>query len=114
IGAFNIFLSKFSPNGVPIFKTTFGGIREEEAGGIALDRFGNIWLTGLTQATVPGAPAFPTTLNAIQPFNAGGTDVFVTELDPTGSTILYSTFLGGTGDDRGADITVDGQGRICI
>jgi hypothetical protein len=44
----------------------------------------------------------------------GGFDAFVMKLDPTGRTILYSTFLGGTGTDRGADIKVDDRGRIYV
>jgi hypothetical protein len=114
IGTFNIFVSKFGPNGAPVFKTTLGGILVEQPGGIALDRLGDIWITGSTQQVVPGAPAFPVTQNAFQAVHAGATDVFVTQLDPTGSTILYSTLLGGAGADAGEDIVVDGQGRICI
>ena len=54
---------------------------------------------------------FPT-VNPLQPLNRGVADAFVAVLDPTGGTLLYATYLGGTDLDYGTGIGVDGAGRI--
>jgi hypothetical protein len=74
-------------------------------GGIAVDREGRAYVTGLTQSadypTTPGA--FDTSFNVIQ-------DAFVTKLNASGSALAYSTFLGGSSGDSGSGIAVDGRG----
>src|SRR5262249_15139353 len=52
--------------------------------------------------------------NPVQPSNGGGMDAFVSKLDPTGQTLLYTTYLGGTGDDIARAIAVDTDGNACI
>ena len=116
IGSPDVFVAKFGPTGRLLFRTTFGGVfPADEAGGIALDSAGNIYVTGSTSTPLPGAPQFPTTPSAFQPVHGGGVrDAFLTKLDPTGTTILYSTFLGGAGDDSGSSIEIGADGRIHI
>lgn len=81
---------------------------DDVANGAAVDAQGNVYITGAA-----GHDLFP----VVDPFQgevAGGFDAFVMKLDPTLQTILYSTFLGGTGDDVGTDIAVDHEGRIVV
>ncbi len=78
-----------------IFSTYLGGRTDDDGYGMWVDLSGNIYITGETQSN-----DFPVTTGAYQTRPGGGTnDVFVTKLDPTGSRLLYSTYLGGTGDE---------------
>jgi hypothetical protein len=109
----DIYVTKYDSDGRLLFGTTFGGWFNETPYGVAVDAAGNIYVTGSTAATFPGPPPFPT-VNPVQAVNAGDTDAFVTMLDPTGSAILFSTFLGGTGADTGRDIEVNDSGTIFV
>ena len=74
---------------------------------LAQDAEGNLYLTGAA------LPAFPT-VNAGQSDHRGFRDAFVSKLDPTGTTLLYSTYLGGSRDDLGRDLAVDATGRASV
>ena len=76
--------------------------------GIAVDSSGNAYVTGSTCST-----DFPT-MNPLQPANGGGDDAFVTKLNPTGSALVYSTYLGGSGSDVGNGIAVDSSGNAYV
>jgi len=86
-----------------------GGSADDVVNGLAMDSSGNIYLTGET-----GSTDFPTTAGVVQGSNAGGTDVFVTKLDASGASVLYSTYLGGVGADRGNGIFVDAAGAAHV
>ena len=73
-----------------------------------MDGGGDAYVTGYTNST-----KFPT-MNAFQSSNGGGYDAFVTKLNPSGSQLLYSTFLGGSGDEKGEGIAVDGTGKAYV
>src|SRR5207245_2803636 len=81
----------------------------------ALDSSGNVYVTGNTSST-----AFPTTPGAFQTTFAGGVgsgpvDAFVTKLNPTGSALVYSTYLGGSNQDYGGEaIAVDASGNAYV
>jgi len=90
------------------YSTFLGGSGIDGGEGIAVDASGNAYVTGFTQST-----DFPT-VNPFQANSGGGLDAFVTKLDPTGTTLLYSTYLGGSGDDIGLGIAVDGAGSAYI
>ena len=60
--------------------------------GIAVDTAGNAYVTGYTDST-----NFPTTPGAFQTTYGGGDDAFVTKLNPAGTALVYSTYLGGSG-----------------
>src|SRR5204863_1105270 len=77
------------------------GNSSERGLGIAVDADGNAYVTGTA------APGFPTTPGAFQTISGGFFDGFVTKLDPTGSALVYSTFLGGTGGETGFAIALD-------
>jgi hypothetical protein len=96
LGKDDIFVTKLDPSGASfIYSTLIGGPGADWANAIALDSAGAAYLTGYTQSAT-----FPTTPNAAQPtFYGGPGDGFVTKLNPTGTGLVYSTFLGGRQDD---------------
>ena len=102
------FVTKFNPTGTSLLYSTFlGGEMSDQGLAIALDSTGDAYVTGLTQSH-----AFPVRpiSGAIQgTFGGGIQDAFVTELNPTGTGLVYSTYLGGSADDAGNSIAVDGS-----
>jgi hypothetical protein len=104
------FVSVINPAGSALVYSTFlGGSAADLGLGIAVDSQGDAYVTGVT-----GSSDFPTK-SAMQPAFGGGTqDAFVTALNPTGAGLLYSTFLGGTGDDAGLGISVDSGGDVFV
>src|SRR5207302_9737939 len=83
-----------------IYSTYLGGYNQfavaENAFGIAIDAAGNAYVAGRT-----GSTDFPTTPLAFQASYAGGEhDAFVTKLNPSGTALVYSTYLGGSGNDQ--------------
>jgi hypothetical protein len=102
------FVTKLDPTGSSLgYSTYLGGSSGEVARGIAVDSEGAAYVTGPT-----GSTDFPTTSGAFD--TLGGGDLFVTKLDPTGSSLAYSTYLGGTGDDFGGDIAIDPAGAAYV
>jgi hypothetical protein len=98
------FVVKLDPTGATLLYGTFLGGRGSDVGlGIAVDAAGNAHVTGGTFST-----NFPTTAGAVQTTATpgGSREAFVTKLNSLGSAPLYSTFLGGTGDDVGNAIAV--------
>ena len=94
------------------YSTYFGGSKDEVPGGVATDSEGNIYLAGST-----GSLDFPVLSPFQEEFAGGGSpngDVFVTKLDPTASSVLYSTYIGGGGTDICRGIGVDSQGRAVV
>lgn len=77
--------------------------------GVATDAAGNIYVAGET-----GSSLFPTTPGAFQRERLGDLDAFVVKFSPDGSVPLFSTFLGGTGGDRGHAVAVDAEGHAYV
>jgi len=104
-----------------VYSTLLGGSGVDRGFGIAVDSGGNAYVTGRTNSS-----DFPT-MNAYQAaFGGGGStcssgiktpvcgDAFVTELNSTGTALLYSTYLGGSGEDGGVGIALDTSGKVYI
>ena len=104
----DVFVTKFNPSGSSLMYSTYlGGGSADDAYAIAVDQSGNAYITGRTNSS-----DFPLK-NPIQSTRFAF-DMFITEIDATGSTILFSTFLGGTGSESGRGIAVDQLGNIHI
>jgi hypothetical protein len=103
------FVTKFTPDGASLVYSTFiGGPARELGQGIAVDASGNAYVTGSTESD-----GFPVTPGAFQ--TTGSFDAFVTKLNPQGSALVYSTYLGGNvGVDRGWAIAVDNAGSAYV
>ncbi len=102
-----------------VYSTYLGGSDQEEGRAVAVDSSGNAYVTGSTPSS-----NFPT-VNPLQASYGGGTcmdyygpficaDAFVAKLNPAGSALVFSTYLGGNQDDRGAGIAVDSSGNIYV
>jgi Beta-propeller repeat len=106
------FVAKLNPTGSAlIYSTYLGGSQYGVGQGIAVNSAGNAYVTGTTAST-----DFPT-MNPLQPAIGGGggsTDAFVTKLSPSGSALVYSTYLGGSGADSGYGIAVDSAGNAYV
>ena len=109
-GGADAFVTKLNPTGTAlVYSTYLGGMSDDYGAGIAVDTAGNAYVTGCTEST-----DFPTTPGAYQTSHGGGADAFVTKLNPTGTALVYSTYLGGTNDDRGNGIAVDTAGDAYV
>jgi Beta-propeller repeat len=108
----SVFVAKLNPAGSALVYSTYLGGSGWDAGlDIAVDSSGSAYITGETSSL-----NFPT-VNPLQPGNLGGSppyDAFVAKLNPSGSALVYSTYLGGSGYDRGESITVDSSGNVYL
>jgi hypothetical protein len=89
------------------YSTYLGGASSDRGSGIAVDSAGNAYVAGSTRG------AFPT-INALDGTYNGIYDVFVSKINASGTALVYSTYLGGTGDDLGDGIAVDSAGNAFI
>ena len=113
-GASDIFVAKLDSTGTSLsYLTYLGGggddpVNVEYGSGIAVDAAGNAYVTGLTYLN-----DFPV-VNAFQPTHQGSTDAFVTKLNPTGSALVYSSYLGGNNSEWGNSIALDAAGSAYV
>ncbi|MBI1802790.1 MAG: SBBP repeat-containing protein [Chloroflexi bacterium] len=108
------FVVKLAASGAIIYATYLGGTNDDWGYAIAVDSSGAAYVTGST-----GSSDFPTTAGAFHTvcgngLTCGQEDAFVTKFDPTGSSLVYSTFLGGDGFEWGSKIAVDSSGAVYI
>jgi hypothetical protein len=109
-GALEAYVTKLDAGGATlVYSTLLGGSASEDGTGITVDAAGSAYVTGLTSST-----NFPTTPGAFDTTSNGGDDAFVTKLNAAGSAPLYSTYLGGSADEQGRGIAVDGAGIACL
>jgi hypothetical protein len=120
-GTANAFVTKLNPTGTALLYSTYVGGSGNQGGdfatGIAIDSSGSAYITGSTEST-----DFPTTPGAFQGVykaNAlfGTLSAFVTKLNSTGTTLLYSTYLGGSGNQGGDwanSIAIDSSGNAYV
>jgi len=110
-GAYDCIIIKLSADGSSLLYSTFiGGKVNEFGGSIVLDTEGNVYISGETSSG-----NFPTTANAFdKSYNGGDSDCFISKLSEDGSTILYSTFIGGSDYDYGYSIALDNDGNAYV
>src|SRR6266513_519626 len=87
------------------YSTYLGGGGDDLGLGIAADGAGNAYVTGET-----GSTDFPGAISS----NGGGSDAFVAKINAAGTALVYSTYLGGSGDDFGQGIAVDAAGNAYV
>jgi hypothetical protein len=104
-GVGDAFVTKLSSNGTILFSTYLGGNNSDNGQGIAVDSTG-IYITGSTTSA-----NFPTHDSISKP---GLNKAFVTKLSPDGTTLLYSTLLGGGGNDYSTAIAIDSAGAAYV
>lgn len=108
-GGVDAFVAGFSPvGGVLIFCTYLGGSGDDRAFGLAVDASNNTYVTGWTSST-----NFPV-LNAFQKKLSGTRDAFIAKLNAAGSSLVFSTYLGGSGVDVGNAIALDSSNAPVI
>jgi hypothetical protein len=104
------FVSKFTASGQELAYSTF--INDSQAYGLAVNAAGSAYVTGIAGADFPVTPgAFQTVIGNPGIFDP---DAFVTELDTTGSSLVYSTFLGGNNIDWGWAIALDSSNNAYV
>lgn len=115
-GEYDVFVSKIGSDGDSLaYSTYLGGSDYEGCAAIAVAGDGSAYLVGCTYSAAPQDIPFPVTADALQSYHAGGnSDVFVVKIDPDGSELSYSTYLGGTDEDYGSDIALDAAGNIYL
>ena len=107
----NVFVSKFDATGATLtYSTYLGGSGTDASVGIAVDAAGNAYVAGTTTSG-----DFPTTASAFQTApKAAGTHGFVSQLDPNGSVLKYSTYLSGSLTDTMSGMTLDNKGFVYV
>jgi hypothetical protein len=114
-GGYDAFVSKLNAGGSALLYSTYlGGGLDDFGYGIAVDASDNAYVTGLTYSS-----NFPTTTGALQTTLGGGEgggydDAFVAKLNAGGSVLVYSTYLGGSGDEAGYGIAIDGSDNAYV
>ena len=108
-GAFDAFVTKLNAEGSQLIYSTFlGGNGSDLGSGIAFDVQGNVYIIGGTDST-----NFPLK-NPIQGLIGGNHDAYVSKLDASGSKLVYSTYLGGKGEEHGTAIALDGSANAYV
>jgi beta-propeller repeat-containing protein/HYDIN/CFA65/VesB family protein/ASPM-SPD-2-Hydin domain-containing protein len=105
---FDAFVTKFSPTGSVVYSTYLGGNGPDQAAAIAVDPAGAAYIAGETYST-----NFPIVTGAFTT-NRGQGDAFVAKLSGDGSSLLYSTYLGGSAQDAARGIAVDSSGNAYV
>ncbi|MHA2245331.1 MAG: hypothetical protein ACXADY_10230 [Candidatus Hodarchaeales archaeon] len=107
----DMFVLKLAENGSDILFSTYlgGSDAEENAQNVVVDESDNIYLSGFTRSI-----DFPITPNALNATNNGIWDAFISKLATNGSSLLYSTYFGGSMHERGMCIEIDTENNMYI
>lgn len=104
------FVAKVQADGSGLVYSGFlGGSDSDWGAGIAVDASGDAYVTGVT-----GSSDFPVAGELDTIYNGGDYDAFVAKVNATGTELVYSGFLGGSGTDWGRDIAVDASGNAYV
>lgn len=98
-----------STSGAKVYVTRIGGTGTESGNALAVDSSGNAYIAGETDSTNYPAPGSP-----IQGQNAGADDAFISKINPTGTALVYSTYLGGSGEDLATGVALDGSNNAYV
>lgn len=104
------FAMKFNSLGAVQYSTLLGGSGADGGRAVAVDGNGSAFVTGYTGSTAD----FPTTTGAFQTVHGGNLDAFVSKLTPGAGALMYSTLVGGGGNDVGYSLVVSGVGRAFV
>lgn len=106
------FVLKLDSAGAPVYLTYLGGSGDDAAYGIQVDANGCVYIAGYTTSTdFPTAHAIQ---SALADTNISGGDGFVAKLDASGAALVFSTYLGGSGQDWCAAIVLDPEGNVLV
>jgi hypothetical protein len=109
-GKKDVFCMKLNERGTEIlFSTLIGGTGDDHVSSIAIDDAKNILLCGFTKSE-----DFPASPGAHQRFLNGQSDVFFLKLNPRGSHVLYSTYIGGPSEDEAEALLIGNEGSVYI
>ena len=109
-GECDAYVAKLSSSGNAILYSTYlGGSIEDYSSDIAIDNSGNAYISGSTSSA-----NFPIYNSYQASYGGGAFDAFVAKFDNSGSTLLYSTYLGGSGLEWGRGITIDSDGNSYV
>ena len=98
---------KLDSSGNLVYSTYLGGTYNDQGDSIVVNPDGSVYIAGFTQSA-----DFPVTANAFQPNYGGGSDGFLVKISSDGSQLLYSTYLGGTGDESIGKLLLNADGSL--
>lgn len=112
-GSSDVFVAKFSTDGILVFSVLLGGVESDIANGLAVDRDGNAIVTGRTQS--PDFPFTPSPADSASPRQLiESTDAFVAKINADGSELLWAVHLTGERWDEGQSVAVDPAGDVYV
>ena len=109
-GMFDVYVTKLNASGSGlVFSTLIGGSDMDGPGGFVRDAAGNLYIAGGTVSA-----NFPTTAGALRTTRSGPSDGFVLALSPTGTALVFSTFIGGSDSDSTSGVALDAAGNVWV
>lgn len=108
-GGNDVFLAKILPNRMLDFSTYLGGINDDNLEDLAVNSFGNIYITGFTNSN-----DFPLSKDAPFVENKGSGDMFISKLYRSGQSILYSTYYGDIFQDVSTSLSINSSGTVAL
>lgn len=105
----NAFVVKISTAGEIVYATYLGGTSNDTASGIAADSLGNAYIGGTATSA-----NFPVTKSAFSKVLDGGQDAFIAKLNPSGSALVYATYLGGSAYENAGGLAIDAAGDCYV
>ncbi len=107
---FNGYVTKLNATGSAlVYSTYLNGANTQFGVRVAVDASNNAYVLGDTNS-----PDFVTTPGSFQPTSGGGMDVFLLKLNPAGSALIYSTFLGGSASEGAGGLAIDSAGNAYV